>query len=40
MALASGAPPKASETISRPRLSKAKPNGVWPAEGCAFGPLA
>lgn len=34
------APPKASETISRPRVSNANPNGVAPFEGCAFGPDA
>ena len=38
--LASGAPPNASETIRRARLSNANPNGVSPAEGWAFGPLA
>ena len=35
--LASGAPPKASETIRSPRLSNANPKGVTPADGCAFG---
>src|SRR5919106_4192480 len=34
MTLASGAPPNASDTIRCPRRSKAKPNGVAPAEAC------
>ena len=40
IALASGAPPNASDTIRSPRRPNAKPNGVMPADGCAFSPLA
>src|SRR2546423_9107613 len=34
MAAAPGAPPNASDTIRCPRLSKSKPNGSSPSEGC------
>ena len=37
---APAAPPKASDTTSRPRDVKSKPKGVWPLETLTVGPSA